>query len=65
MSQELANTLTHGIGLLLSMAGAVGIVLRAARFGDVWQVVSSSVYGITLVGLYADGREEPSPRSGG
>ncbi|MBI3885928.1 MAG: hemolysin III family protein [Opitutae bacterium] len=50
--EELANRWTHGLGIALSLAGLVLLVVNAARFGDVWQVVSSAIFGATLVLLY-------------
>jgi hemolysin III len=51
--EELANTVTHGIGAALGTAGLVVIVVFAALRGDAWRVVSLSVYGATLVLLYS------------
>lgn len=53
LSDELANTLTHGLGLVLSLLGAPGLIVMAARYGDVWHVITCSVYGAALVLLYA------------
>lgn len=50
--EELANSLTHGIGAALSVAGLVVLVVLAALHGDPWRVVSSAIYGGTLVILY-------------
>ena len=50
--EELANCLTHGLGALLSVAGLVLLVGSAARHGDAWHVVSSAIFGTTLVLLY-------------
>lgn len=51
--EEIANSVTHGIGLLLSVAGLAILVVLAALKGNAWHVVSCSVYGTTLVLLYA------------
>jgi hemolysin III len=50
--EEVANTITHGVGVGLSIAGLVVLVVRAALYGDVWQVVSFSIYGSSLILLY-------------
>jgi len=51
-AEELANAVTHGIGLGLSVAClSVGVVLAALR-RDAWCVASVSVYGATLCLLY-------------
>ena len=50
--EEIANGITHGIGAALSIAGLAILVLLAALKGDVWRIVSFSVYGTTLIVLY-------------
>jgi len=51
--EELANSVTHGVGLVLSMAGLAVLVTIAVLRGTVWHVVSCAIYGATLVVLYA------------
>lgn len=50
--EELANRLSHGLGIGLSAAGLVLMAVYSARFGDAWHVVSTSIFGATLVLLY-------------
>jgi len=52
-AEELANSLTHGVGLALSMAGFIVLVVLAAMRGSAWRIVSCAVYGSTLICLYA------------
>ncbi|HEY8933247.1 MAG TPA: hemolysin III family protein, partial [Rariglobus sp.] len=51
--EETANWVTHGIGLVLSIAGFALLVMSACLRGDVWHVVSFTVFGLTLLLLYA------------
>ena len=51
--EELINSITHGAGLALSVAGLVVLVTLAALKGTVWHIVSCSVYGTSLVLLYS------------
>ena len=51
-AEEIANSLTHGVGALLAIGGLVVLVTLAALRGDVWHVVSCSVYGASMVVLY-------------
>ena len=51
--EELVNTYTHGFGLLLSIGGLSVLLVFASIYGTAWHVVGSSVYGATLVLLYA------------
>jgi hemolysin III len=50
--EEIANAVSHGVGLVLAIAGLTGLVAVAARRGDPWAIVSSAVFGTTLVLLY-------------
>ena len=52
LGEELAHSITHGIGAALSIAGLVLLVTLAAIRGDAWHVVSCSIFGATLVFLY-------------
>ena len=52
VKEEIANSITHGIGTALSIAGLVILVVFAATQGDVWHIVSFSIYGSTLILLY-------------
>lgn len=49
---EVGNAVTHGIGLILSIAGLVLLVLRAVDSGEILRIVSYSIYGATLILLY-------------
>ncbi|MCH2555771.1 MAG: hemolysin III family protein [Alcanivorax sp.] len=51
--EEFLNSLTHGAGLVLSVAGTVLLVVAASLLGDPWKIVSFSVFGATLALLYA------------
>lgn len=51
--EEIANSATHGLGLLLSIAGLAVLVVLASLHGDPWLMVGSSIYGATLVLVYA------------
>lgn len=51
--EEVANAITHGIGALLSIAALVLLIVFASIYGTVWHVVSFTIYGVTMVLLYA------------
>jgi channel protein, hemolysin III family len=51
--EEVANSLTHGFGLILSLAGFVFLLVLALFKGDGWHLASSIIYGSSLVTLYA------------
>ena len=53
LREERLNSLTHGLGALLSAVGTLVLVLAAAREGDVWKIVSFSIFGASLILLYS------------
>jgi hemolysin III len=53
VGEEIAHSLTHGIGFGLGVAALVVLVVVAVRNGGVVQTVAASIYGSTLVILYA------------
>lgn len=52
LGEEIFNSVTHGIGTLLSVAALVLLVVFAAVKGDAWHVVSFTIFGSTLILLY-------------
>ena len=52
LGEEIFHSITHGIGSGLSIAGLTLLVVLAALYGDVYQIVGFSVFGISLVVLY-------------
>jgi hemolysin III len=51
--EEIASSIIHGLGAGLATAALAILVVLAAQRGDAWRVVSFSIYGATLVLLYA------------
>lgn len=52
LAEEIANSITHGIGAGLSIAGLTALIILSVLFGDTWRIVSFSIYGTTLVMVY-------------
>ncbi|WP_319481893.1 hemolysin III family protein [uncultured Draconibacterium sp.] len=52
IGEEIFNSVTHGIGTLLSIAALVVLVIFAVINGNAWHVVSFSIFGTTMVLLY-------------
>lgn len=50
--EEIINSITHGLGALLSIVALVVLIIIAGRNNDFWQLVSFSIYGSTLIILY-------------
>ncbi len=53
LREEFLNATTHGIGLLASLIGLPILVLTAAASGERLTIIGASVFGATLVALYA------------
>ena len=52
LGEEIFNSVSHGIGGLLSIAGTVVLIVFCAVYSDAWAVVSASIYGASLIILY-------------
>ena len=51
-AEEIANALTHVLGLVASIAACAILVTLGALRGSAWHVVSSAIFGATLILLY-------------
>lgn len=52
LGEEIFNSVSHGVGALLSIAGCVVLIVLCAVHGGAMEVVSASVYGASLIILY-------------
>ena len=52
LGEEIFNSVSHGIGAGLSIAGTVVLIVTAAIHTNAWGVVSSCIYGASLIILY-------------
>jgi len=50
--EEFVNSLTHGLGLLLSIVGIAALITLSCAYGNPCHIVSCSIYGSTLILLY-------------
>ena len=50
--EELANSVTHGIGALLSIGGLAVLIGFASQRGNAWHITTCSIFGSTLILLY-------------
>lgn len=50
--EEILNSLTHGLGLVLSIVGLVALETYAVMRGNGWHIAGVSVFGVALVLLY-------------
>jgi hemolysin III len=52
LGEEIANSVTHGVGGLLSVVALVILIQVAATRGNVWHLASAIVYGLSMFLLY-------------
>ncbi len=52
LGEEIFNSVSHGVGALLAIAGTSVLIAFAALYADAWAVVSSCIYGGSLIILY-------------
>ncbi len=52
LGEEIFNSISHGTGGLLAIAGTVVLITLSAVYSDAWAVVSSCIYGASLIILY-------------
>ena len=50
--EEIANTISHGIGLALAMAATPILITAAVRGGSVWSLIGASVFAGAMLSLY-------------
>jgi hemolysin III len=51
-NEEIANTISHGLGALFALTGLVLLVVFSAKYGTGRHVVSFSIFGATMTLLY-------------
>jgi len=49
---EILNSVSHGVGIGLSIAATVLLIVRASLHGSVWHIVSFSIFGVGMILLY-------------
>ncbi len=49
LGEEIANSITSGIGTALSIAALVIMLVYASKYGDAWHITSVSIFGFSLV----------------
>lgn len=50
--EELVNSITHGVGIALSIAALVLLIIFSSMYGSAMHVVSCTIFGVTLILLY-------------
>ena len=52
VGEEIFNSVSHGIGVIFAIAGCSVLIVLSAIYADKWAVISSIVYGISMMLLY-------------
>jgi hemolysin III len=52
IGEEIANSISHGVGALLAVAGLILLTFRAAEAGGVRHIVCTAVFGASAILLY-------------
>jgi hemolysin III len=52
LGEEIANSISHGIGLVLAIIATPILVIGAVRYGSLWNTVGVSVFAASMITLY-------------
>ncbi|MFN4223811.1 MAG: PAQR family membrane homeostasis protein TrhA [Fervidobacterium nodosum] len=52
IGEEIANSITHGVGALFGIAGLVVLIIFSAFTHDAFKIVSAVIYGVSLMIMY-------------
>lgn len=52
MGEEIANSISHGAGLVLAIAATPILIVAAVRYGTAWNTVGVSVFAASMISLY-------------
>ena len=52
ISEEIWNSVVHGVGVALGIAALIILVTFSAIYGDAWAVVSTAIFGTSMIFLY-------------
>jgi len=50
--EEIANSITHGLGFGLSVAGLTILLVNANQEDDPWRIIAISIFGVSMIILY-------------
>ncbi|MEI7883948.1 MAG: hemolysin III family protein [Clostridia bacterium] len=53
LGEEIGNAISHGIGALLAIVGTTVLIVFASLYSDIWGLVSSIIFGLSLIVLYS------------
>lgn len=53
LKEEIWSSIIHGVGIALSIAGLVILVVLSSVDGNVWAIVSTAIFGASMIVLYS------------
>ena len=51
-AEEIANSISHGIGLIAALIGTPLLIIRAIQYGDAGFIVGTCIFSMTIIFLY-------------
>lgn len=51
-AEEIFNSISHGVGVILAIAALIILVALASIEGNVWKIVSFSIFGSSLIAVF-------------
>ena len=51
-NEEIVNSTSHGVGILIAITCSALLIIRAANYGNVWHIVTFSIFGAGMINLY-------------
>ncbi|HEU5237183.1 MAG TPA: hemolysin III family protein [Pyrinomonadaceae bacterium] len=52
VGEEIANSLSHGVGLAMAIAATPILIIAATRYGTAWNMVGVSIFAVSMISLY-------------
>ena len=52
VGEEIANSLSHGVGLALAIAATPILIIAATRYGTAWNTIGVSIFAVSMISLY-------------
>ena len=53
IKEEIWSSVVHGFGILFGIAALTVLTAMASRFGNAWSIVSSAIFGASMILLYS------------
>jgi hemolysin III len=51
-TEDIANSATHSLGIVLSISGLLVLIVFSIAFGNIWHIVGCAIYGVTQIMMY-------------